>query len=232
MVLSFLLTSAHFWRQNQKWRHVTSRRRIFSKLRQTVPFYDILLRSKFEVNLMFQTEIMAICVHSSSKHVFWHFLTFCRKMHEIWHINSHNFRSTHSIKLVDPSLELYLVVLSFKILTLVIGTFFDDVSTYWNFLWKMTSLISTCWGSTEPSHYDDDLKFLYDISNIQPQLVTKFQVIYFIQSRVTNHFVTTYFLKKNRIFRQEVPPTRPPVPYKDDPQIHWNFATVRLKDKN
>ena len=181
---------------------------------------------------MFQTEIMAICVHSSSKHVFWHFLTFCRKMHEIWHINSHNFRSTHSIKLVDPSLELYLVVLSFKILTLVIGTFFDDVSTYWNFLWKMTSLISTCWGSTEPSHYDNDLKFLYDISNIQPQLVTKFQVIYFIQSRFTNHFVTTYFLKKNRIFRQEVPPTRPPVPYKDDPQIHWNFATVRLKDKN
>ena len=118
---------------------MTSRRRIFSKLRQTVPFYNILLRSKFEVNPMFQTEIMAICVHSSSKHVFWHFLTFCRKMHEIWHINSHNFRSTHSIKLVDPSLELYLVVLSFKILTLVIGTFFDDVSTYWNFLWKMTS---------------------------------------------------------------------------------------------
>ena len=131
MVLSFLLTSAHFWRLNQKWRYVTSRRRIFSKLRQTVPFYDILLRSKFEVNLMFQTEIMAICVHSSSKHVFWHFLTFCRKMHEIWHINSHNFRSTHSVKLVDPSLELYLVVLSFKILTLMTSSLIEFFYEKW-----------------------------------------------------------------------------------------------------
>ena len=166
MVLSFLLTSAHFWRQNQKWRHVTSRRRIFSKLRQTVPFYNILLRSKFEVNLMFQTEIMAICVQSSSKHVFWHFLTFCRKMHEIWHINSHNFRSTHSIKLVDPSLELYLVVLSFKILTLVIWTFFDDVSTYWIFLWKMTSLFSTCRDGVGLCLCHNDLKFFSEVHKI------------------------------------------------------------------
>ena len=140
-------------------------------------------------------------------------------MHEIWHKNSHNFRSTHSIKLVDPSLERYLVALSFKILTLVIGTFFDDVSTYWNFLRKMTSLISTCWGSTKPSHYDDDLKFIYDVPNIQPQLVTKFQVICFIQSRFTNHYVITYFFKKNHFFRHEVPPTKPPVQYEDDPLI-------------
>ena len=36
------------------------------------------------------------------------------------------------------------------------------------------------------SHSHDDLKFLYDVPDIYPQLVTKFKVICFIQSLFGN----------------------------------------------
>ena len=41
-----------------------------------------------------------------------YFLTFCRKMHKIFHKNSHNVSCNLRIKLFNPSLESYLVVLS------------------------------------------------------------------------------------------------------------------------
>ena len=47
-----------FFPKNRKWRHLTSRRRIFFKISGNVPFTDILILWKFQVSTVAQTEIM------------------------------------------------------------------------------------------------------------------------------------------------------------------------------
>ena len=46
------------FQKNRKWRHLTSRRRIFFKLSGNVSFTDIMILWKFQVSSISQTEIM------------------------------------------------------------------------------------------------------------------------------------------------------------------------------
>ena len=53
-------------------------------------------------------------------------------MQKIWHKKRHNSTSTYRIKLVDPSLDLYFIVLSFRISIFAFLPFFVDVSTFFS----------------------------------------------------------------------------------------------------
>ena len=69
---------------------------------------------------------------AKKKHVLRHFLTFFWKMQKIWHKKRHNSTSTYRIKLVDPSLYLYFIVLSFRISIFAFLQFFVDASTFFS----------------------------------------------------------------------------------------------------
>ena len=72
---------------------MTSRRRIFPKLRQIVSFYNILLLSKFEVNLMFQTEVISLRINGGVL-----YRTFKPPVRAVFQLNIMVFFAQHSKK--------------------------------------------------------------------------------------------------------------------------------------
>ena len=65
------------FQKNRKWRHLTSRRRIFIKISGNVPFTNIMILWKFQVISIAQTEIM----------IDFRFLGIQRKLAEIRHLS-------------------------------------------------------------------------------------------------------------------------------------------------
>ena len=65
------------FQKNRKWRHLTSRRRIFIKISGNVPFTNIMILWKFQVISIAQTEIM----------IDFRFLGIQRKPSEIRHLS-------------------------------------------------------------------------------------------------------------------------------------------------
>ena len=72
---------------------MTSRRRIFPKLRQIVSFYNILLLSKFEVNPMFQTEVISLRINGGVL-----YRTFKPPVRAVFQLNIMIFFAQHSKK--------------------------------------------------------------------------------------------------------------------------------------
>ena len=87
------------------WRHVTSRDQICTKLSKNVPFLDILLVSKYEVNWTMFLKVMTFNVFYMIFAIFAVFASFTSFYHILPPFTKHNFLTTYRTKVVDHSLK-------------------------------------------------------------------------------------------------------------------------------
>ena len=153
-------------------------------------------------------------------------------MQKIWHKKRHNSTSTYRIKLVDPSLDLYFIVLSFRISIFAFLPFFADVSTFFS-LFTIDDVIVfhlTCQYRTFPLKWWPEIViwcYWYIIPTSDKVSSYLLYPINIYQPWCNNLLLQ----QKKKLFFREVPPTKPPVPHEDDPLISWNFVIIRLTGK-